>query len=504
MTAASPKVLSVVKGAIFLFGLALLAMLLAFLAAAFPLGFTLRFAIALSFATVVLVAWMCRAESNAVPGKGFSWLLLAIAFLSVAWPRYVFFSVGGPNLNPQTASVLLGFGLLVFWWIFSPTFSRQLGQTFLEGQSVAWIAVLWIAWRVLSSLFGEHPFESLFGLVKEMVYATTFLLFGLAIAAQPNGRRDLLRVFVLAGFFVSTAGVVEAFRQTNFFVQFASGLNSREAAEALTGIMMEKYRSGSFRAQSVFDHPIVFAQFVAALAPLSLFVALKDESRWWRLLAWISLPIGMLAILKSGSRAGLISIAIGFSVIAAVLWLRAVVHGRLSRPFALLSVPALIAGFALAYVVVQELAIGRGQHEISSSTVRLAMLERGINALWDSPVWGFGNGAALAKAGTVNASGLATIDSYLLSIALDSGYVGLLLLALLIGAFVVKGVSALVKLNHQNGLEIGLYVASVLGLFAAFAGLSIANNMTMFWLILTAAFPIFAAARSTAVRRSDR
>jgi hypothetical protein len=55
------------------------------------------------------------------------------------------------------------------------------------------------------------------------------------------------------------------------------------------------------------------------------------------------------------------------------------------------------------------------------------MLNRGLAALDSHPVQGYGPGMAASKIGRLpGASGL-TIDSYFLSVALDSGYLGLLL-----------------------------------------------------------------------------
>jgi O-antigen ligase len=212
------------------------------------------------------------------------------------------------------------------------------------------------------------------------------------------------------------------------------------------------------------------------------------------------IPVGILAILKSGSRAGVVSLAVALVFVGGVIWLRSFNSRGFGKAFAIAALPAFLFGLALAYYVVQELLQGRGQVEASSSSVRLKMLLDGVKALVDSPIWGFGHGMAIYKAGVISGgTGTATIDNYLLTIALDSGYVGLAIFIALIGTFAYKGAMAAVRLPGEEGARIGLIVASVLALVATFAGLSIPNNLTLMWLLVASGLPLIN--RAQAARR---
>lgn len=157
-----------------------------------------------------------------------------------------------------------------------------------------------------------------------------------------------------------------------------------------------------------------------------------------------------------------------------------------------MALPALVLGMATAMVVVSELVAGRTRIEASSSNVRLKMLSDGVAALWDSPIWGFGHGLALSKVGVVNPFGLATIDSYWLTIAIDYGYMGLLIFFALIATFTWKGLVFSVKTQGREGAFVGACISSVLALFATFAAVSIYQNMTMMWLLMAISFPVWA------------
>jgi hypothetical protein len=339
---------------------------------------------------------------------------------------------------------------------------------------------------------------SIFDLLRETVYLSSFLLLGAAVATYEDGARTLLRVLVLCGLAVACVGLVEAFTQRNPFARFASGGDSQEVAGALKTIMMDKLRGGAYRAQAVFDHPIVFAQFIAAMIPLGAYFVVYERGWFWRMAGLLIVPIGILAIVKSGSRAGIVSLAVAFSFVGFVVWLRAFNSRGFGKVWAIVAVPAALIGLVLTYLVVQQLLLGRSQVEANSSSVRLTMLLDGVKALADSPLVGFGQGMALYKAGVISGTtGLPTIDSYLLTIALDGGYVSLVLLIGVVSLVAWRGGIAAVQLPGAEGSLAGSLVAAVLAIFATFVGLSIASNMTLMWLLIATALPLINKAQTT-------
>lgn len=456
----------------------------------FPLGLAARFALILAAIFLIILAWGFRSKTNHVPhGFVFSWMML-ITFFSVVWPRYIYFSVGSlPRVNPQTLSVILGLGIVLLLMINSPKFSKRVLDTYKQGGAIIYLAFAWFVWRFIANFLGEYPIPSTLDYLRELLYLATFILFGIVIASYDNGPKSMTRLIMISAIFVGIAGVVEAFQQKNIFVGFASQDVEGGVSKIIGAIASEKLRSGVYRAQSTFDHPIVFAQFFAALLPLALYGFLYEKQRLWKLASFVIIPIALLAILKSGSRAGIISFAVALGFLGILFWFRAIVHGRITKFIAILALPVLVVAIGLGYLALQQLAMGHTQNESSSSAVRLVMLNTGIAALWDSPLWGFGQGMALVKAGVINTVGLATIDNYLLTIALDSGYVGLLIFITLMSVFGYQGFKYAVINQDANGMFVGACVAGALAIFTTFGILSIPNNMTLMWLLITATFP---------------
>lgn len=467
--------------------------------AVLPPGATVRLFAGLFAAAMLLLFWGLRAESNDARFVWHLWISALMVILSVVWPRYAFLHISGlPSINPLTIGAAAYSFIVLSAFLAAPKFSRQVGQTIVYHGILPKLIVLAFAWRLLSCVLGEVPIASIGGLLKEMIYINSFVLFGYVLASVPNGGVILFRVLIASGIFVGAAGVIEAFTQHNAFVRFATVGADGDMAGVLAGITSEKIRAGGFRAQSTFDHPIVFAQFVAALTPIAIYGAIHEKKALWRTLSILALPLLFLAIAKSGSRSGIVSAVVGLGFFALIVWLRSMLHGRTARVVALFSLPVLLAGVGIGFLVIQELSAGRGQHEVSSSKVRLQMLTDGINALAESPIFGFGHGAAIFKAGVMNANRQATIDNYFLSLALDSGYVGLALFLALLAVFTFKAMRTAVMEPGPDGMYVAACIASVLAIAATFAGLSIINNMTLLWLLTSATAPYMRRAAAAA------
>lgn len=481
-----------------IFGIAVLiaaglsALLVGVVIAVLPPGVVVRLLLPTLFLAGVVIAWAGRVEDGGAPLRVLSVLVFLVVALSILWPRYLFLHAGGlPGINPLTLSTMGLLALLVFSIAASPKVTRLIGEQAVNGGWTLKIAIAWLAWRFFASILGEHPVLSVIDLLKESVYVTSFLLFGLFASSLHSGPERVIRTIVGCGLLVSIVGVYEAFAQRNPFVGLISNMGDAAAPQALMAIAAEKIRDGGFRAQSTFDHPIVFAQFVAGLLPLALFTWKHDSKFLWRLIGLVTFPVGLLAIAKAGSRAGYVSIVGALILIGLVWWVRALLLGRTSKAIAIIALPAVAALIPIAWYVAQEFAVGKTQHEFSSTAVRLGMLSDGIYALWDSPLTGFGHGMALFKAGIVNSFGLATIDSYLLSIALDYGYVGLLLFLGFLASFSIGAFRFAVSGQSYKCALVGACFASVMALLTTFAVVSIYQNMTMLWLLVCIVFPIW-------------
>lgn len=457
------------------------------LIALFPAGFVIRLAALILLALFIGGAWMLRSERVGMPGWGAKLMLGTTVLLSILWPRYILFPLGGPYVSPYTLSAVFGLMIAMFWLIYSPEVSRRAFGMLFHVRAFGWLLILWFAWRFISSLSGEFPLDSTIDLIREMAYVGSFILIGAVLLSIEGGGKVLFRVIVFAGFVVCIVGLAEAFSGKNPFTKFAAGADTRSTADAIKTVAMEKMRAGTYRAQSVFEHPIVFSQFVAAALPISIYCLRYDKSIFWKVLSFLLIPIGLAAIVKSGSRAGLVSVTIAIAFLVAITWLRGMASKGVARVVAITAMPVFVFGAFASFLVLQQLVTGRNAVEASSTSTRVFMFQQGVRALSDSPLVGYGQGLAVFKAGVIGGEGTPTIDSYLLTVAVDSGYVGIILLLLLMGFFSSAAIRASLSDQGEIGARIAFSTAAVLAIFATFAGLSIPSGLTLMWLLLFAA-----------------
>jgi hypothetical protein len=469
------------------------ALLLGYFIGVFPPGFTVRVIALPIFVGFLILAWMMRSAKVGMPGRLSMWVLLGTATLSVLWPRYIFFSVGGPQVNPLTlltfAAIVLALGLIAS----SPALTARIAEMHRGSKPIGTILLLWLVWRFIATLAGKYPLAAGFDFVRELGYLTSFYLIGTIIACSENGPRNLIRLLLGCALFLGAAGVVEALQQRNPFVRFAGSGSTLTAIDALKVIAMEKVRGGSYRTQTTFEHPLVFAQFLVAALPLAGYAAFWERSKFWRLVAIVFIPLGLLALYKTGSRAGVACLAGSLAFLALFGWVKLIQSRGYGKAVAFAAVPAVFLGLAAVALLVQELASGRTRVEQSSSLVRLKMLELGVRALEESPVLGFGQASAISKAGILDpVTGAGSLDSLLLTTAIDAGYVGLGLFLLFVLLVVGKGTLAALRLKGEESARQICLVSAVLAVFGAFITLSINSNLTLFWLLCTATLPAMA------------
>lgn len=452
--------------------------------AVLPMGLVLRGAFFLLLASVLVLAWMLRSKTHRLPPKPVAQLLLITIALSILWPRFILFPAGGISINPQSLTLLLAVGSCVVILVSNARLVASDSLAAFGLWKLGWILALWIFWRFLSSFLGENPAPSVLGVLKELLFTISFALLTATLLTYPDAERWLLKTIVLCGFIAALYGLAEAFLQKNHLTQFASAGGNDLAGDSLRSIASEKIRDGVSRAQSVFTHPIVFAQFIAALLPLALLLAIVEKkNRLWRVIGVIAIPIGILAIIKSGSRSGLVSILASMGFMMFIAWLRALRSRGVPRIAALLGAPILLISLAIMGQFVQELAQGKSSMEAGSTLARIEMLNHGLKALSTHPLLGYGHGASLFVAGLTDSKGLTSIDSHLLSLAIDSGYPGLAIFLIMISALVFKLASLAAKNHDELGLGAGMIAASIMALLATFVSLSTPNNLTLLWIL---------------------
>lgn len=407
-------------------------------------------------------------------------ILLLVAFL---WPRYFYLQVGGFGVSLFIVSTFFFVSFIVPIGLMYPRVAANfIGQISRSGY--VWFAfIMTFSWRLLTSAIaqpinGELPFATF---LRSHLAIAAYFLIGSVFFLDKRMRRRFPFFIIVIVFPIALLGLVEYLTETKILI--LTGLSRFAISNAnLNGILLETFRSGHYRVQSLFSQPLVFGQFMAAMLPVCLAVAGVTRGGW-RFAAWSAVFLCLESIWISTSRS-----AIFVAVVAGVSYavLRFASRSRNKR------VTLLVCTFVLLYVggtasLVSDstsLITGQTLEEQISSEARGAMLERTFEQASRSPVFGAGDGSSKWLAGIIGKDGdVATIDSLYLSIILCNGYLGLIFTVTLFIAIIIMGTQNALNASTVESriINAGL-TALVVGLSVGFSVLTIEDNLVFVYL----------------------
>ncbi len=427
-----------------------------------------------------------RAFVFQAPLRLLHFLFVAAMVLFILWPRYLAFNFGGPDLTPARLvyATLLGIwaGALV-----SPAFRRDLWSAIRESKFWIWLAVAYFVLRLFSSFFSDAPGLSLYQIANELFTAVLILPIVLSIYRHPPQIESMAFWIFLASVVVAGLAIVEwTLSRTLFSNVSIPGM--RVDSEWLQNAVMDKVRAGKYRAQSTFSHPLLLAEFMMFALPLSLYVA-AGKGFWMRSLGVAGLFLCLAGAVVTGSRSTLIALPPMMLLAVVVLATRQrLADGRTSALgiFILFCTLVGLFGFAVLFTfdfVSPELVTGRSALEVSSTTTRLQMLQQGVPLILERPLLGYGPGLSAYLAGVKSSLGL-TIDSYYLSLALDSGLVCLIIFVLLTAGVAIKGFVSATRDSSSLGLLKGMMGVSLIGMLIIKSILSTPHNAPLIFLCI--------------------
>lgn len=480
---------SVSGQAIFVFiAVLFVSLLLTFSIVFFPVQLTLKFFAFLMFVISLFLAFILRNKTNAEPKKLLLYTLGGLVFFSITWPRYVFLSLGSlPKVNPFNLSHLLAFLLIFFVLLLNPKFSRKYSTCVSNNKFVFSSVLFLLIWQLISSIQSTYYPFTLSAFLSILVLYTFFFI-GIAFAALDSAPAIFFRLLIVSTIVVIFFGLLELLIQKNPFANFISyDLNGYESV-LIQNITSEKLRAGSHRIQSVFTHPILLAQYLVGVIPVVCGIAFLSKSLFKKFFYSFIVIASLFLLYKTGSRSGIFSLAITMAYMILMIWLRALIWGKTSKLVAVFFLPIFLFSIPIVYLSLNELVIGHSQEEYQSSQYRVQMLVNAVHALRDDWVFGFGSGTGVLKAGIKSTSGLISIDSYYLSLALEGGYLAtILFICIFLYTFIKSSVFSL-KERGNTGFELVLLNSATLGFFLVFSILSTMHNLTLYWILISLSF----------------
>jgi O-antigen ligase len=285
-----------------------------------------------------------------------------------------------------------------------------------------------LAMAALSVLTSISPTESTSALVDAILswYVPFFAM--IYIVRDKNDIIFLLKIICLCAIFNTGAGVVEFFLKHRFFVDiFPKGMLATmiENNPTLANLLPnpQDFRNGLFRASSTFVTPLSFGEFQIIVIPIGLFFLLHRETLFERAVGGAVAFGGLVGIFCSGSRGGFVGVIasvaafVTFYSIRKAMSTRASLVPAISGVLGVIGFGCVIAALMLSHQM-HDMVLG-GAAQASSTDARYLQWAAGTPFIKSNPITGHGFGLG----GLI--IGLGQIDSYILSLVVETGVLGL-------------------------------------------------------------------------------
>jgi len=426
---------------------------------------------------------------------------LMMAFLTVsalAWPLYLFFALPGlPGVNPFTLAAMGTFVLGATYYLFSPQVGSILRDYYGRIALPFVLYIGYLLWMALATAamkvnVGEPP-AMVF--LKTFLYRDCLFIVGLIFFLDVRIRKLFISFIPFLILFLVTLGVIEYFLQQRA-VTFL-GLAQFSAADSAVFDKMSSafFRGGQFRVSSMTSHPIIFGQLCGALLPIVIYRLTRVQSAHMITLYVTIIGLALIGVLLSTARSALVCLfasCVVYFFLAGTSAIRSKVLVILLLSFSIIS----FYGILTASEDVFRVVLGRTAEEADSSEARLIMYDNTVEAVRQSPLFGFGPTTSAQIAGLQSAK-VRTIDNYFLSVVVDGGVPALLTFTsfLILGAYRSLSV-AIDAPEGGDRRELMAVTAAAIGLVVGLPIISLDNTMILLYLF----FAFCLTARASAAR----
>jgi hypothetical protein len=266
-------------------------------------------------------------------------------------------------------------------------------------------------------------------LVIHQISWTSVFLVSCYVLIKPGRAEKWAYLAWILALFVTAIGLDESIHGKVPWAGHLPSFLGTDSNPLVQKILAGSVRDGTdkYRVQATFTTPLGLAEYLALSAPFVVHFVAGRYKLHMRILAAMTLPAMFYVVILTDSRLGVIGFLLSFLLYlflwGAERWKR--VRADLFGPAITLAYPAIFCTAVAATFLVGRLRAkvwGDGT-QAGSNEGREEQYAKGISKLIERP-WGYGLGQASGIAGTTTASGVVTIDTYYVVIAVDYGILG--------------------------------------------------------------------------------
>ncbi|WP_294541055.1 O-antigen ligase family protein [uncultured Rhodoblastus sp.] len=435
-------------------------------------------------------------------------------FLTVAVeitiPTYYMVQISGiPWISIRRVMVLILVLLTLYSISVSRDERRSLSKVLSDQYWLSFCIIGYLFMAFVSIFFSKEPTQSI-GQFFEYFLNWYLPFFACLIVIRSEKDVILLyKIVAILSLFVAALGIVDFITHHNWAVEVIprSLLNKmmRDNPSVAGVVNSNPFRNGQYRASSIYNVPLCYGEFAAMVAPIGLYFILHTRNMRDRLLGVAVLVGAMLSLFVSGARGGNVAFLISVPLLLG-LWVvrysalnpRSVV-GPLFATASAMCIAALFA-LILTWRRLHNIVLGGGD-TASSDDSRNIQWQLGWPHILSNPITGHGIGRAAETVNYHTPAGAMSIDSYVLSVVVETGVPGLLLYFGMI--FVAAAMLIRIYLRDKDpAAEISAPVACSLIAYGVYRlVLSQRENQTLFFILLGITFVI---AESSAKRMAKK
>lgn len=439
---------------------------------------------------ILLCIWMIPERKEFLENPTRYGLYIFLTFWLI-WPPYLSLVILPDNswISPQR--ILVYFMLIMM--LLSASISKKtkhiLHENYNENRGI-YICIFVLLFASFASVFSSNNLAFSFtGFVKDVMF--NFLVFFLG-AALINQAKYLKIIFLICIFSALILGLMSFYENTlsqtiwsyhiprNFFVD----------TEDMQKILSPRFRFNDYRVKGSSLTSLEYAELLSYTLPMCLYYLLNNKGKFLKLIMVITILIIFYAIVVSRSRLGLVGALVSISSYSYLIAMR---NWRINKkslvgPALLTLYPAGLAalGLLIGFSTTLTNLIFGGAGHASSTSARSEMWVKGLPLIAKKPLFGHGLYMGGSTLNYITPAGVRTIDTYILSIVLEIGVVGMLAFIILFILGSIKASKAYAYARKDD--EFSLMGAAIVSIFMAFLVikmvLSQRYNHTLLFLLL--------------------
>ncbi|WP_191252575.1 O-antigen ligase family protein [Kordiimonas sediminis] len=275
--------------------------------------------------------------------------------------------------------------------------------------------------------FSPKILSIVWDLIKYTTYTIFPFLFIIATFTKFKQLKLLLILMVLSLPVWGILAPVELKTGNIIYLEFMPGW-AFGTDEVTQKILTPTYKGGNYRIKGPSITPLEFGELIGVILPITVALMMEKFNVAIRILGAIFYILGGLAVFYTGSRLGLIISIVG-TVSYLFFWaVRLWIHDKknLIGPAIASIYPAFVIALVsviLASNKLHNIILGGGD-TAASTNARFKMWEKGFPIIFERPLFGHGFSTAATVLNYRDFQGNVQIDSYWLSVFLDSGLLG--------------------------------------------------------------------------------